>query len=77
MLPVGVSYDECDYIGYFQNHYGEQWIFTVAKGDLHEETPHKGQLRGGDIDWEKTYYVTHEPEGLCVRNAETVTSRSL
>ena len=34
------------YFGYFQNRFGEQWVFTF---DLEKKV---GELRGGDIGWE-------------------------
>lgn len=35
-----------DYVSYFQNELGEQWIFIRREGDDH------GMLYGGDIGWE-------------------------
>ena len=44
--PPIVASDESDcYIGYFENRYGEQWIFTFDR-----ET-RKATLRGGDVGW--------------------------
>jgi hypothetical protein len=39
------------YIGYFENFFGEQWIFTFDR-----ET-RVATMRGGDVDWEKEYVV--------------------
>jgi hypothetical protein len=33
------------YFGYFQNRFGEQWVFT------YDRTEKSGELRGGDIGW--------------------------
>lgn len=44
--PPIISSDDPDlYIGYFENAYGEQWIFTY-----HKET-RRAELRGGDVGW--------------------------
>ena len=40
------------YIGYFENPYGEQWIFT-----FHRKT-RKAELRGGDTGWNTVHTVT-------------------
>ncbi len=34
-----------NYIGYFENQYGEQWVFI---GDIEKES---AEIYGGDIDW--------------------------
>ena len=41
-----------EYVGYFENEYGEQWVFI---GD--PETG-KARLFGGDVHWEKRYDVS-------------------
>jgi hypothetical protein len=33
------------YVGYFENRFGEQWIFTF------DRTTREAHLRGGDVDW--------------------------
>jgi hypothetical protein len=43
--PIVNSDDPDVYIGYFENLYGEQWIFTFHRGTR------KAELRGGDIGW--------------------------
>jgi hypothetical protein len=40
------------YVGYFENSFGEQWIFTFDR-----ETQ-QGLLRGGDIGWDQVCEVT-------------------
>jgi hypothetical protein len=39
------------YVGYFENRYGEQWIFTF------ERTSREACLRGGDVDWGTVHVV--------------------
>ncbi len=39
------------YIGYFENSYGEQWIFTF------DPKTREASLRGGDIGWEDGHIV--------------------
>ncbi len=39
------------YIGYFENRYGEQWIFTF------DRTTNGARLRGGDVDWASAHVV--------------------
>ena len=39
------------YIGYFQNPYGEQWIFTFNR------QARAATLRGGDVGWEDAHEV--------------------
>ena len=44
--PPIVNGDDPDlYIGYFQNTYGEQWLFTYHR------TSREAELRGGDMGW--------------------------
>jgi hypothetical protein len=39
------------YIGYFENSFGEQWIFTFDRESK------RAELRGGDIGWNTTHEV--------------------
>ena len=39
------------YIGYFENPYGEQWVFTL------DRTTGKATLRGGDVGWNTEFDV--------------------
>ncbi len=43
--------DENVYIGYFENKYREQWVFTYDRRTKH------GELRGGDVDWSTVFAV--------------------
>lgn len=62
--PIVSDEDPDIYIGYFENRYGEQWLFTC-----HRKTG-KVELRGGDIDWNTVHKVENGTvEGL-ILNAE-------
>jgi len=39
------------YHGYFENAYGEQWVF------VYDQTMKTGELRGGDAGWAQVYEV--------------------
>ena len=50
--PPIVNEDDRDtYIGYFENRYGEQWVFTCQR------TSGETLLRGGDTGWNKSWPV--------------------
>ena len=50
--PPAISNEASDlYIGYFENRYGEQWIFTFNR------VTREAILRGADLDWGNTYPV--------------------
>ena len=46
------SAENC-YVGYFENPYGEQWIFTLDRGTG------KATLRGGDVGWNTKFEVAN------------------
>ena len=52
------------YYGYFQNRFGEQWVFTY---DLTEKT---GELRGGDIGWDTVVPVRDGKVDVMLGKAE-------
>jgi len=55
------------YVGYFENAYGEQWVFV---GDCKTG---EAVIHGGDVDWEE-YKVSREnviPSGIILNDAET------
>lgn len=58
--PPIVNEEECNlYIGYFENQFGEQWVFTCNRktGEM--------VLRGGDTGWNKAWSVVNgEVDGL-------------
>ena len=49
---IDASADNC-YVGYFENPYGEQWIFTL------DRATGKATLRGGDVGWNMQFDVTN------------------
>ena len=49
---------EHDYAGYFENAYGEQWIFTF------DRESGKGTLTGGDVDWESLTFSDPREVGI-------------
>ena len=54
------------YTGYFENAFGEQWIFT------YDRDTGRGELRGGDIGWNTTHPVLNgEPGGLMLSATES------
>jgi len=52
--PIVNSDDPDVYIGYFENSYGEQWVFTYSRKTK------AGTLRGGDVGWNTPFEV---PDG--------------
>jgi hypothetical protein len=49
--PIITSDDPKLYIGYFENSYGEQWVFTCNRGSG------EAHLRGGDLGWNEIHPV--------------------
>ena len=49
--PIVNGNDPALYIGYFENAYSEQWIFTYNRDTK------KAELRGGDVGWNRTFEV--------------------
>ena len=50
--PPIINGDDLDlYIGYFENPFGEQWVFTY-----HRKT-RESELRGGDVGWNTVHAV--------------------
>ena len=64
--PPIVSNDDPDvYIGYFENPFGEQWIFSF------DRKSGKALIRGGDAGWNTTFPVQDgEAVGLNLGAAE-------
>jgi hypothetical protein len=53
------------YIGYFENPYGEQWIFTF------DPKTREAYLRGGELGWDAVHRVQDGVvEGLILNKAE-------
>lgn len=51
------------YTGYFENQYGEQWIYRYDK------TTKKAELRGGDCEWDNVYPVVDGRAAGLIMNA--------
>ena len=49
--PIVASDATHCYLGYFENRYGEQWIFTL------DRKTRIATLRGGDVGWNSEYKV--------------------
>jgi len=50
--PPALSNESPDlYVGYFENAFGEQWVFTFNR------KTREGGLRGGDTGWLEAYVV--------------------
>jgi len=49
--PIINSDDPNVYIGYFENAFGEQWVFNF------DRVTRKAELRGGDIGWNSVHEV--------------------
>jgi len=49
--PIIASDEAHCYIGYFENRYGEQWIFML------DRKTRKATLRGGDVNWNSEHNV--------------------
>ena len=52
------------YYGYFENRFGEQWVF------VYDFTRKAGELRGGDIGWDKVIEVRDGKHELILGKAE-------
>lgn len=56
--PPTIRSDNTDvYVGYFQNKYGEQFLFE------YDRKAGVGRLRGGDAGWANVYEVVQRGEG--------------
>lgn len=56
--------DGSKYLGYFQNRFGEQWVFVF---DFERKV---GELRGGDIGWDSVIQVKEGRADLVLGKAE-------
>ena len=70
--PPAVSNESPDvYVGYFENRYGEQWIFT------YDRRTRTAMLRGGDAQWAARHVVLDgEVEGLILGAGESAWLRA-
>ena len=64
--PIFSGQDPSVYIGYFENTFGEQWIFTF------DRKTKQAELRGGDAGW-NTIFEVHDgtANGLILRPDES------
>ena len=63
--PIVNGDDPNLYIGYFENAFGEQWIFTYRR------KTRKAELRGGDLGWNTVREVKNgKAEGLNLNREE-------
>ena len=56
--PIVDGGSDNKYIGYFENQFGEQWVFT------RDRNTGIAILRGGDAGWDNQYDVTDGNSGL-------------
>ena len=57
--PIINNDDEDLYIGYFENPFGEQWVF------MHHKKTQVSELRGGDVEWNtSTPVIDGTPTGI-------------
>ena len=53
------------YYGYFENFFGDQWVF------VYDRETKTAELRGGDVGWDAVYTVTDgRVEGLVLNQEE-------
>src|SRR5213593_3329593 len=71
-IPPDVSTEAADLcIGYFENRYGEQWIFTFDR-----ET-RQASVRGGDVGWATVHVVRDgQVDGLILAPEEAARLRA-
>ena len=62
--PIASAEDSSTYIGYFQNCFGEQWIFT------YDQNTDVAVLRGGDIGWNTAHAVIDGTAEDLILNAD-------
>lgn len=49
--PIITNEKSNKYFGYFENEFGEQWVF------VYDPKTKKGELRGGDAGWDNVFEV--------------------
>jgi len=62
--PIVDSESGNHYIGYFENPFGEQWIFTF------DRDTGSAMLRGGDVGWNEQFDVTNGTLGDLILGQE-------
>jgi len=63
-LPIINGDDPNVYLGYFENAFGEQWVFSF------DRATRKAELRGGDIGWNTVHEVCDGKVGELVLGRE-------
>ena len=64
--PIVAGEETNVYIGYFENAFGEQWVFTF------DRDTRRAVLRGGDIGWNTEIQVKNgAAEGVILRSEES------
>ena len=58
--PIVNGDDQNVYLGYFENAFGEQWVFSF------DRATGKAELRGGDIGWNTVHEVRDGEVGALV-----------
>lgn len=62
--PIITAEDSATYVGYFENRFGEQWLFTYNRKSG------EAVLRGGDIGWNTAHMVVDGNVGDLLLNAD-------
>lgn len=63
--PPAITNDvEGQYLGYFENRHGEQWVF------VYDRVAQTGALRGGDVGWEMVIPVREGQASIILGTAE-------
>ncbi|HEV3261120.1 MAG TPA: hypothetical protein VG013_29985 [Gemmataceae bacterium] len=63
--PTITNESASKYYGYFQNRFGEQWVF------VYDQEKKIGELRGGDIGWDTVFIVKEGRVDVVLGKAET------
>ena len=64
--PIFRNENSAKYYGYFENFYGEQWVF------LYDRDTKTAELRGGDAGWQHVYPVQEgRAQGVMLNRDET------
>jgi hypothetical protein len=62
--PAITNEVEGQYLGYFENRHGEQWVF------VYDRVAQTGELRGGDVGWETVIPVREGQASIILGAAE-------
>lgn len=65
--PLITNDDTKKYYGYFENEFGEQWVF------IYDRRTGTAELRGGDAGWDRVFLVKDgRVDGLILNEIETM-----